>query len=352
MKHKKGFFIFIAICTVAAISGICSHIKQHSGQILIRSFYNESEEFDEYDYTDPDDLESDSDSDVFKNIVLSRFRTTKNEPQKKMHSPYISVLHINGVISKENKTYNQKWLLRQIKNAARDKKNCGILLSIDSPGGTVYESDEAYLAFIDYKKNTQRPVYAYFGSLAASGGYYIGCAADTIFANRNSLTGSIGVIAGQSIDATALLEKIGIKSTTITAGKNKNMGNYDSVLTEEQRNIFQSIADEAYEQFTGIVAESRNLPISEVKQLADGRIYTATQAEKNGLVDFVCPLAEAKEKIQNQLDEKVEFIDCTYKYEESLFSFFTSAARFLKNPSAELYQTLGEFSGKSLYLYK
>ena len=99
------------------------------------------------------------------------------------------------------------------------------------------------MALQDYK-STGKKVYAYLGSMAASGGYYIACASDKIFANRNTLTGSIGVIAGQFIDITEFLEDHGIHYETVHAGRNKNMGNYNEPLNEEQRQIMQSIADE------------------------------------------------------------------------------------------------------------
>lgn len=332
----------------------------------------ESDGFDSDDYG-ADDFDFDSEfsgsdseaedggSSLWK-IVDYAFGSSSGKKNVKVKSDYISTIYITGMISEENRTYNQKWLLRQIKKSGGDPKNAGILLVIDSPGGTVYESDEAYLALKKYKKSTGRPVYAYFGSLAASGGYYIGCAADKIFANRNTLTGSIGVIAGQSVDATELLGKAGIKVTTITAGKNKNMGNYNSVLTDEQRAIFQSIADEAYEQFTGIVAESRKMEISDVKKLADGRVYTALQAKKNGLVDAVCPLEEAKESIKSDFygkmkngakaKQNLEFVEFKYKYEMSFADLLSGVSSFVENPEASIYSVLGKTSSKCLYLYQ
>lgn len=199
---------------------------------------------------------------------------------------YVAALYINGVIEKANMTYNQQWLLSTISDLKYDKSNKGIALFIDSPGGGVYESDETYLALQDYK-TTGKPVYVYQGVLAASGGYYISCAGNKIYANRNTLTGSIGIIMGTSVDLTELMKKVGIKSETITSGRNKNMFNYNQPVTDEQRDIMRSIADEAYEQFTGIVAMNRNIPVFEVKKLADGRIYTAKQALHLNLVDAI-----------------------------------------------------------------
>ena len=326
MKNKKGLIILIAIIALALISlcfGIVggNNAPDEPGVVI----------------TNPGIVR-----------IEKKFGLGKENAHPKLKNDYIAVLHIEGVISPSNKTYDQEWLLRTIDNLKDDKKNCGILLFIDSPGGTVYEADEAYLKLLEYKKETERPVYAYFASLAASGGYYIGCAADTIFANRNTLTGSIGVICGSSVDATGMLEKIGIKSTTFTAGRNKNMLNYNSPLTEEQRNIMQSIADDAYEQFTGIVAESRGKDIAYVKTLADGRIYTAAQAKENGLVDDICSLEDAKEKISKEQDFDGSFEDFKFEYEETFFQSLMNTISFISHPKAFLDDVRGSVAPMKL----
>lgn len=367
MKHKKGLFILIIIALVSLPIWINAIVNLFSDKKSNFSFSfstsKDSEEIfdDEFEGEDDEDFDDDSTNSgtVGKIISIARGKNQSSPIIKNLKKPYISVIYITGIISEENKTYNQKWLLRQIKRAKNDPNNRGILLNINSPGGTVYESDEAYLSLMEYKSSTQRPVYAFFGSLAASGGYYIGCAADTIYANRNTLTGSIGVIAGQSLDATGLLDKIGIKMNTITAGRNKNMGNYNQPLTDEQRAIMQSIADEAYEQFTGIVADSRGMSLPEVKTLADGRIYTAAQAQRNGLVDEVCSFEDAKSYIKDAFAEEdedkkgevVNFVEYKYHYEENWMSLLSGAASFVKNPEASVYELLGNTSGKCLYLY-
>lgn len=354
MNHKKGLIILIVTAAIAAILGLRAFLSDFGNFSSIVTFNllgspEDEDDFSDYEYDE--DFPDERPNPVGRLISLSMGKG-RGGSSKSTSRPYISVIHITGVISEENRTYNQKWLLHQIKKAAEDKNNRGILLKIDSPGGTVYESDEAYLALRDYKLSTSRPVLAYFGPLAASGGYYIACSADTIYANRNCLTGSIGVIAGQSIDATELLGKIGIKMTTITAGKNKNMGNYNSVLTDEQREIMQSIADEAYEQFVRIAAESRNIPLSKIKSLADGRIYTANQAKNNGLIDFVCTFEKAKDDIQDSFDEEINFVEYKYRYEESWLSILSGAASLAKNPEAGIYELFGKSSAKCLYLYQ
>lgn len=247
---------------------------------------------------------------------------------------YIARLEIKGTIEEENKTYNQKWLIDTISALKDDNSNVGIILFIDSPGGGVYEADEVYLALLDYKA-TGRPVYAYMGSLAASGGYYIACAADRIFANRNTLTGSIGVLAGSSVDLTGLMNNLGIKYTTIHAGKNKNMGNVNEPLSAEQAAIYQGIADECYDQFTSIVASSRKMLKEDVIKLADGRVYTAQQALQNGLVDYIDTFDDAVETMtQHEFSGKeYEVVDYQYERHESLYDYFLEAAATVQKRS-------------------
>lgn len=244
----------------------------------------------------------------------------------------VAKLVIDGVIEEKNETYNQKWILEQIKDISEDKTNAGLLLFIDSPGGGVYESDEVFEAVLKYKRETKRPVYAYFASLAASGGYYIGCSADKIFANRNTLTGSIGVIAGRFVDLTELMKKHGIKSETIHAGRNKVMGSFTESVTEEQKKIMQSVADECYCQFTQIVSECRKLDIERVRELADGRIYTANQAKNSGLVDDVMNFEEAKNLIYTEVfgnkDYKKDLEEYKYKPKPSLIKKFLKQTSF------------------------
>ena len=264
-KNKKtGIIVFIIIVVLAI------------GSAAFQIFFNKNEGFKSIS---PDDFNFSSRSSSSKGDVVAK-------GSSKHKKDYVAEIIISGTIQEANNTYNQAWLLDTISDLTEDDHNKGIILYIDSPGGTVYEADEAYLALEDYR-STGKPIYAYFGSLAASGGYYIACAADYIMANRNTLTGSIGVISGNFVDLTGLFEKYGIKYTTITAGKNKNMGNYNQPMTEEQRAIMQSIADECYEQFTQIVAGSRNMDIKDVQKLADGRVYTAKQALNNGLIDGI-----------------------------------------------------------------
>ncbi|HAK69640.1 MAG TPA: signal peptide peptidase SppA [Treponema sp.] len=259
------------------------------------------------------------------------------EETKETHLPgqkYIARLYINGTIEESNSSYDQEWLMSTIDELENDKDNLGIILDIDSPGGTVYEADEIYLRLLKYAEN--RPVYAYFESLAASGGYYIGCAAEYIVANRNTMTGSIGVIAGRSIDLTGLMEKYGVKMETIHAGRNKIMGSINEPLTDEQRKIMQSLADECYDQFTDIVSTSRNLDIKTVRELADGRVYTAKQALDNKLIDKIGSFDTVYEDMcEREFDGNDFFVEeFTFVPDYNFYDYFRNAASSFVSPSA------------------
>ena len=202
--------------------------------------------------------------------------------------------------SVSGQNYDHDFYLKYIEAMELADNNKGILLYVNSPGGTVYESDELYLKLLEYKEKTGRPVYAYFASEACSGAYYISMAADEIYANRNTWTGSIGVIISL-MNYEGLLKKIGVEEIDITSGKNKTIGSGAHEMTAQQAKILQRLVDEAYDQFTKIVAKGRDMNIEKVKKLADGRIYSAAQAKKYGLVDEIMGFEDAKAKISTTL---------------------------------------------------
>lgn len=242
------------------------------------------------------------------------------------NSPYIGVLYVEGTIAASNvdswgvaSGYQHQFTLDSIDEMISDSDNKGLVLYVDSPGGGVYESDELYLKINEYKEKTKRPVYAYFGSMAASGGYYISAPADKILANRNCWTGSIGVTIGTVYDISALLKNYGIKTVTITSGRNKAMGSIVDPLTDEQKEIFQSLVDEAYDQFTGIVSKERGIDLETVKIIADGRIYSAKQAYSLRLIDGICTYDEALADMKKTYKLRdCEVYDVTYQ-DDSLF---------------------------------
>ena len=276
-------------------------------------------------------------------LAVSVLSTGSSEESFVYTEDYIGVLEINGVMgdSEGSSPYNQEWLLKRIDEMKKDSRNRGIMLSINTPGGAVYDIDELYLKITDYKESTGRPVYTYMRDMAASGGYYIAAPSDKIYANRNTWTGSIGVTVGTFVDVSELLENMGVKTVTITAGENKAMGSAVEPMTKEQLGIFQGLVDEAYEQFTEIVAEGRDMELKDVKKLADGRIYTAKQAVENGLVDEIGTLEDAL----SDMKKRYELDNCktpvmTYEPEEGFLSMLLGKFNPEHGPATEAEQVM------------
>jgi protease-4 len=177
--------------------------------------------------------------------------------------------------------------------AAEDADIKALVIRVNSPGGTVTASDILYHEIRTFKEKHQIPVVASIMGLGASGGYYVASAADTVVAHPTSVTGSIGVIM-LTVDASGLLEKIGVAANTVASGPKKGMGSPLRPMTPEEREVFQGVIDGFYEQFLGVVQHGRpQLSAQEIRTLADGRIYSGLQAEKLGLVDEVGYLEDA-----------------------------------------------------------
>lgn len=189
--------------------------------------------------------------------------------------------------------------LRSIKAATQDSEVQAILLEINSPGGGVTDSDIIYNALINFKKSGRggRKVIVLMGDLCASGGYYIASAADYIMAHPTTTLGSIGVIM-PNVNAAGLAEKVGLKEEPIVSGKNKSMGGIFGDLTEEQRGILQEVVDTSYERFVGIVAKGRNLSVGQVKDFADGRVFSAERGKELGLVDGIGYYEDATQVVE------------------------------------------------------
>ncbi len=155
-----------------------------------------------------------------------------------------------------------------------------IVLRVDSPGGSANASDEIWHRLTE----VDMPVVVSVGGLCASGCYYFSSAADRIIAAPNSLTGSIGVIS-TFINAEGLLEQVGIEFNVVTTGNMKDFGSPFRDMTDEEIEYWRGVISEAYRNFVGVVAEGRNLSESEVRRLADGRVYTTDSALELGLID-------------------------------------------------------------------
>lgn len=199
-------------------------------------------------------------------------------PFKRKKSKQIARIEITGAIASETR----KRVLKALKTIEEEKYPV-LLLRIDSPGGTVGDSQEIYSALKRLRKKGTKVV-ASFGNISASGGVYIGVGADHIVANPGTITGSIGVILrGNNLER--LLDKIGVSFKTVKSGPYKDILAFDRETTPEEINILQELIDTSYQQFVETVAEGRNLKPEIVKTFADGRIFTGQQAVELGVVD-------------------------------------------------------------------
>ena len=189
----------------------------------------------------------------------------------------IGVVEIEGVI------FDSKHAVEQLERFENDGGIHAVILRIDSPGGGVAASQEIYEAAKRVRQRGKH-VIASMGSVAASGGYYIACAADTIMASPGTTTGSIGVIL-EMMNVTDLLKKVGIRFEVIKSGKYKDSGSSSRVMTDEDRQYFQSYVDDAFQQFVGVVAAARRMEKAVALKYADGRVFTGQQALEFGLID-------------------------------------------------------------------
>jgi protease IV len=198
-------------------------------------------------------------------------------PFKPRFSKQIARIEITGAIAGATR----KQVLEALKTV-EEKKFPALLLRIDSPGGTVGDSQEIYSALKRLGEKTK--IVASFGNISASGGVYIGMGAQHIMANPGTITGSIGVILrGNNLER--LLEKVGVSFKVIKSGPYKDILAFDRELTKPEQGILQELIDVSYNQFVETVASSRNLPTDTVRSFADGRIFTGQQAVELGVVD-------------------------------------------------------------------
>ncbi len=197
-----------------------------------------------------------------------------------------------GVVDIEGFIGGSETTIRLIEEYAERDNIQAILLEINSPGGVTVSSDEIYRALVRVKE-AGKPIVAYLGSVAASGAYYIACAADTIIAHPASTTGSIGVIIEYPV-AAELFDKIGLRWETVTTGPYKSMGSPFEEPDERHRIWFQEVVNDSYEQFLEVVRTNRRLEEETLRHYADGRVFTGRQAVEWGFADRTGDRYEAK----------------------------------------------------------
>lgn len=202
----------------------------------------------------------------------------------------IAFIEFDGTIMESQKFIEQLSLLKNDNNIK------GIIISINSPGGAVTPSNEIY----NYIMSIDKPVYAAMRSVAASGGYMMSLAADRIYAEPSTITGSIGVIMNIA-NMEGLFNKIGVKSIVLKSGKFKDAGNPDRPMTEEERALLMGVIMDMYDQFVEMVIVNRNMSKAAVLKVADGRIMTGRMAKEANLVDTVGSWRDAYNDMKNEL---------------------------------------------------
>jgi protease-4 len=182
-------------------------------------------------------------------------------------------------------------IVKKIRSFRKNKLVKAIVVRVNSPGGTVAASQEI-LAEIKKAKKDGKKIVVSMGDLAASGGYYVSCHADRIYADPGTLTGSIGVFVG-NLNLTELARKIGVDMNIIKSGKFKDILSPWREMTEEERALLMETVEDVYGQFLDEVSSGRNMPMEELRPLADGRIFTGARAKKVKLVDELGGLQDA-----------------------------------------------------------
>ena len=204
-----------------------------------------------------------------------------------LSSKKIAVISIEGVLVRSGDT------IRQFKQYEDKQDVKALVLRIDSPGGTVVAAQEIYAEIRKMREN--KVVLASMGNVAASGGYYVACAASEVFANPGTLTGSIGVVS-EYPNIEELMKKVGLKSEVFKSGRFKDLGNPTREMTDEEKGFLQNLLDDIHRQFIRDVATGRGKTFEEIESWADGRIFTGEQAKEIGLVDRLGNLQDALDR--------------------------------------------------------
>ncbi len=222
-------------------------------------------------------------------LALAVYFSGESSPGISFSGNQIAAVELEGVIS------DSKEFIEQLKDYGNRSGVRAVVLRINSPGGGVAASQEIYEAIKKFRAESKKKVVVSMGSVAASGGYYAACAADKIYANPGTITGSIGVIA-EWYNYGDLLKWAKMESIVIKSGSLKDAGSGTRPLTEEEKVYFQNLIGNMYGQFVSAVSKSRKLKEEDVRKLADGRVYTGEEAKANGLIDAIGTYQEAIEE--------------------------------------------------------
>lgn len=224
---------------------------------------------------------------VFLSLLLLLSLLITLADKGKVGKGKVGMVKIEGVLGLD---IDESTIVEELKDYRDDSSISAVVIRINSPGGAVAPSQEIFEAV--RKLRAKKSVVVSMGSLAASGGYYIAVAGDKIVANAGTLTGSIGVIM-EIPNVEGLMGKVGVRTEVIKAGSHKDMASMWRTMSREERMILQRLLDDVHDQFIEAVADNRNMDVAEVRELADGRVFTGRQAKELGLVDEIGTLEDS-----------------------------------------------------------
>lgn len=260
----------------------------------------------------------DKDDDI-NYVSVSDLKSNIKEPKNKSKNK-ISVLYAVGEInSSSNKGIVASELIPIITDAADDDDVKGMVLRVNSPGGSAYDSEQIWAALEKFK-STGKPLAVSMGDYAASGGYYISCGANKIFAEPTTLTGSIGIF-GMIPNLKGTSDKLGVNIDFVTTNDNSVMS-ITEPLNSYQSQRFQYMVNRGYELFTGRCAKGRNMAVDSLKMIAEGRVWDGTEAVKNGLVDEIGSLQDAIDWVAETADVTNDYKTIILPEPESWFEIF------------------------------
>ena len=239
-------------------------------------------------------------------------------------------------------------VLRAIRQV-EDRECPALLLRVDSPGGTVGDSQEILEALRRLRSKGCRVV-ASFGNIAASGGVYVAMGAEQIVANPGTITGSIGVIL-RGNDLSRLLERVGVRFETVKSGLYKDILSPDRALTEQERQLLQALIDSSYGQFVAAVAQGRGMEEEKVRAFADGRVFSGQQAKELGLVDALGDEETARELAANLAGLPLRTKAVTFGKVPQRFAGVLPGRSMLRRLAQLITMEVG-WSGQPLWLYR
>ncbi|NOQ83103.1 MAG: signal peptide peptidase SppA [Myxococcales bacterium] len=214
--------------------------------------------------------------------------------------PYIAVVAIKGAISESGAPSGRRAsIVAALRHARRDRRALGVLLWVDSPGGSAEASDLIHREVVRVKE--KKPVVAYFGEVAASGGYYVAAHANAIVAQPLGITGSIGVVSARLM-ASQLLDRVGIRTEVLRTGPHADLFSPHRPLTDAERALMNRELDAFYDSFVALVADGRGRPVEDIEPLARGRVWLAADAHRHGLVDKLGGMDTALECLKANID--------------------------------------------------